>query len=109
MANNRVLPNDNSTTPIVAPIIRWIPLGYTQITSLGTAIGIGPIPTDAIMATIEVEGAAIRYRDDGTPPTASVGMPLVPGQEFSYSVIDFTAIQFIQQAVGAKLNISFYK
>lgn len=108
MSNNRVLP-DGSTTPIVATVIRWIPLGYTQITSLASATGIGPVPIDAIMALIEVEGAAVRYRDDGSAPTASVGMPLVPGQEFSYSVVDFTQIEFIQQSSGAILNISWYK
>lgn len=92
---------------------KWTPLGYIQITALSSAIGLGPlvtvIPVNTVMCLISVEGAAVRWRDDGTPPTATVGMPLAVGQEFQYTVTDFTLIQFIQQAAGAILNVSFYK
>ena len=112
MANFRSSP-DGATTPIIAPVIRWIPLGYAQApvpASAQTFAGLSiAIPADAIIALISAEGAGVRYRDDGVAPTATVGMPLAAGQEFQYGVTDFTQIQFIQQAVGAVLNVAFYK
>ena len=46
-------------------------------------------------------------RDDGTAPTASVGMPLAVGVPLQYDG-DLTGIKFIEQAASAKLNISYY-
>lgn len=91
---------------------KWTPLGYGQITNLSAAAVLSaalPIPTDAIMVLIEAEAAGVRWRDDGTAPTATVGMPLSAGQEFQYTVVDFSKIQFIQSSAGAILNVSFYK
>lgn len=84
----------------------WQPLGYVQITSLGSATGLSP-PANATIAEITVEAAGIRYRDDGTSPTASVGMPVAPGNSFQYAG-DLTAVQFIQQTSGAIINVSYY-
>lgn len=93
---------------------KWTPLGYSQITSLAAAVDIKSgslttIPTDAIIALISVEGAAIRWRDDGVNPTAAIGMPMAVGQEFQYTVDDFSKIKFIQQAATATINVSYYK
>jgi hypothetical protein len=55
------------------------PLGYQQITSLSSATAL-TVPTGATVAVIIPETQAIRWRDDGTNPTASVGMPLASGQ-----------------------------
>jgi len=53
------------------------------------------------------ENAAIRWRDDGVAPTASVGMPLAAGVTLQYDG-DISRVRFIQQTAGAKLNISYY-
>lgn len=87
--------------------IYWAPLGYVQITSTSSAIGLSP-PSEATIAEITVEAQAIRYRDDGTSPTASVGMPVAAGNSFQYAG-DLTAIKFIAQVSGAILNVSYYK
>ena len=83
------------------------PLGYQQITSLSASTGLTP-PVEASIAEIIVEAQGIRYRDDGTAPTASVGMPVAAGNAFQYSG-DLSAIKFIQQTSGAILNVSYYK
>ena len=92
--------------------LKWTPLGYIQLTSLSVAGPIGPlvtvIPVNAIMCLIQAEVAGVRWRDDGVAPTATVGMPLAAGQEFQYTSNDLTQINFIQQAAGAILNVSFY-
>jgi len=84
------------------------PLGYTQITSLGAAVGLGTVPDGARIALIHAETQNARWRDDGTDPTASVGMTLVAGADFLYTG-DFSAIKFIETAASAKLNVSYYK
>lgn len=84
----------------------FAPLGYVQITNLTSAVGLSA-PAGAVIAEIVVEAQGIRYRDDGTAPTASIGMPVAAGNSFQYAG-DFTAIQFIQQTSGAILNVSYY-
>lgn len=95
------------TPPLIHGRMFWAPLGYVQITSLASATGLVP-PASATIAEVTVEGAGIRYRDDGTAPTASVGVPVATGNSFQYAG-DLTAIQFIQQTSGAIINVSYYK
>jgi hypothetical protein len=82
------------------------PLGYVQIT-LSALSGLNP-PAQSTMALISCSVASIRWRDDGVNPTASVGMPMNPGQEFQYSG-DMNAIKFIAQSGTPVLDISFYR
>jgi len=88
--------------------------GYQQITSLSSAQsltipnnnpqGLSGTPTTAI---IRCETQAVRWRDDGVAPTASVGMPLAVGDTLVYDG-DLKKIQFIEQTTSAKLNVSLY-
>jgi hypothetical protein len=63
------------------------PVGYTIIQNSGTV--------------------AVRWRDDGTAPTATVGMILNAGGELDYAG-DPANLQFIQSAAGGQLEVSFY-
>ena len=81
-------------------------LGYQQITSLGSSTAL-TVPVGATMALIVADTQAVRWRDDGTAPTASVGMPLAVGVSLSYDG-DLKAVRFIQQASSATLNVSYY-
>lgn len=88
--------------------------GYQQISSLSAAAGL-TVPTvtpeglngKPVFALIIAEGAPVRWRDDNTAPTASVGMPLAIGVPLQYDG-DLSKIKFIQQSATAKLNISYY-
>ena len=89
-------------------------LGYQQITSLSAATGLtGPskdgqgLAWKPAIAMITPETQGVRWRDDDTDPTASVGMPLAAGTTLQYDG-DLTKIKFIEQVAGAKLNISYY-
>lgn len=84
----------------------FAPLGYQQITSLSAATAL-TIPAGATVAVIQAETQAVRWRDDGTNPTASVGQPLTTGVLFTYRG-NLTAIKFIEQTASAKLNVSYY-
>jgi len=89
-------------------------LGYQQITSLSSATNLTVPSTDVqglscrpAIAIITPESQAVRWRDDGTAPSATVGMPLAAGTTLQYDG-DLTKIQFFEQAGGAKLNVSYY-
>lgn len=89
-------------------------MGYQQISSLSSAASLTvPAMTPAglkaqpVFALIIAEGQSVRWRDDKTAPTASVGMPLAVGVPLQYDG-DLTNIQFIEQVAGAKLNVSYY-
>ena len=84
------------------------PAGYQQYTSLASATPLTNVPAGSTMALICAEVAGVRWRDDGTNPTASVGQPVGAGQCFSYSG-NFSAIKFIQQSASATLDVSYYK
>jgi hypothetical protein len=81
-------------------------LGYQQITSLSSAAGLTP-PQGATLALIVPETQNVRWRDDGTNPTASIGMPIFVGASLSYDG-DFNKIKFIEETSSAKLNVSYY-
>jgi hypothetical protein len=89
-------------------------IGYQQITSLSAAAGLTVPANDKAgnkqqptFALIIAEGKDVRWRDDGTAPTATVGMPLIVGVPLQYDG-DLTNIKFIETAASAKLNISYY-
>lgn len=87
------------------------PLGYCQLTLSGTAALIstcsGGVPAKSTWAAISVETAAVRWRDDGTSPTATVGMPENAGNRLYYSG-DMTKLSFIAQTGAPVIDISFY-
>jgi len=64
------------------------------------------VPEFAVSATICVEGAAARYTDDGSTPTATIGIPVAAGQCFAFGgqLASFRII-----GSGATLDISYYK
>lgn len=82
------------------------PAGFVQLTNLSSAVGIGTGAGRA--ALIQCLNQHVRWRDDGTAPTTSVGMRIHAGETFLY-LGDPRAIQFIEETAGAELNISMYE
>ena len=89
------------------------PFGYQQITSLTGVVALTvptPVNQEANYCVIQCEGATtniVRWRDDGTNPTTSVGMLLFGGQEMDYSG-DLNTIRFIDSVGSSILNVSYY-
>ena len=84
--------------------------GFQQITSLNASIGL-TVPDGVRYAIIECDhtaGQYVRWRDDGTAPSATVGMTIPPGAQLIYNASDLKQIRFIEEAAGAKLNIAYY-
>ena len=82
------------------------PKGYEQITGLSSVKTL-TVPADAQFALIQVESKDVRWRDDGTDPTASVGMLLLANQDIWYAN-DLSKLKFIETAASAKLNVAYY-
>ena len=86
-----------------------IPKGYQQLTNLSAATGL-TVPSGARFVLLRAEGADVRWRDDGTDPTATVGQLLKAGDTIAFEYGgNLQAIKFVQAAAGAILNASYYR
>lgn len=92
-------------TTYVADAVLY-PDGYTRITDLSSVVGIEG--GNGRVALLQALNQNIRWRDDGTNPTTSVGMRLHAGETFLYNG-DLAKIRFIEEASGAELNVSRYQ
>ena len=107
---NAIKPNADGSINVVVVTDKpysLTPLGYQQIVGMAAATSL-IVPAGATIADITIEGQPIRYRDDGVAPTTTVGMLLYQSQSFRY-IGNLAAIQFIQTAVAATLDISYYR
>lgn len=86
---------------------RLVPAGYQQLTILGSASAL-TVPAGTKLTMIQAEAQAVRYRDDGTDPTASVGMVIAAGQTVAYNG-NPSAVKIIESTAGAKVNVLYYK
>lgn len=84
------------------------PAGYVRISSLSSAVGLGTIPTGTKLILIQPETQSVRWRDDGTNPTASIGNLLAANSVLSYNG-DPQAFKVIETTTSAILNVSFYR
>lgn len=83
------------------------PNGFQQITSVAAATGI-TAPDGTKVAMIQVTTQNVRWRDDGTNPTTTIGMRLIANDILVYSGV-MSAIKFIEETGSAVLNITYYK
>lgn len=63
----------------------------------------------ATAALIIVETNAVRWRADGTAPTAAVGNPINAGDPPFFYVGDPSKLVFIAQSGSAVVNLNYYK
>jgi hypothetical protein len=94
-------------------------LGYAQSGAVDTATLVSSltfqgqpaagIPPGTSLLLIQAQTQAVRWRDDGTAPTTTVGYPLAAGVDFRYTGANSGALQFISQTAGAILNVVAYR
>lgn len=82
-------------------------VGFQQMTALASATAM-TVPAGARIATIQAESQTVRWRDDGTSPTATVGNRIFVGDTLVYDAADLAVVKFIEEVASAKLNIHFY-
>jgi hypothetical protein len=87
------------------------PLGCGQL-AVDTAVLLstisGGIPAGTAFALIDAEGQNVRWRDDATAPTASVGKRIIKDSGDLIYDGDLTALKLIGEAAGGKVNVAFY-
>ena len=86
------------------------PLSFEAITVTDTATGLTTIPATANKAIVTVETASLRYRDDGTNPTSTVGHFMRPGAVIFLTgrnaISNFNVIR--TGATSSKINVDYY-
>lgn len=80
-------------------------VGFQQIAVLTTAQSL-TVPRDARAALIQTETQPVRWRDDGTNPTAAIGMRLIVGETLYYDG-ELSKLRVIEEAASAKINITY--
>lgn len=87
------------------------PMGYQQLTISTTATAL-TVPTNAMAALVVVRTNSIRWRDDGTAPTDSVGMPYgassLPQTFVLYGAASLANWRGIRISADAEVNVSYY-
>ncbi|MDM9556058.1 hypothetical protein QU926_20810 [Pseudomonas asiatica] len=84
------------------------PLGYQQMAVATGSVSPAPVaPDGTIVALMKIEGAPVRYRDDGVNPTQAIGMPLTVGESLVYDAV-MLDMRLIAQQGGAIVNIAYY-
>lgn len=84
-------------------------LGYVQFAagSLATPQPL-VVPVGTTVIELRCEAQAVRFRDDGVNPTATVGFPLAVGEVMQYTSSSSPSFRVIEQVGGAVLNVIFY-
>ncbi|KKN73880.1 hypothetical protein LCGC14_0396820 [marine sediment metagenome] len=93
------------------------PSDYAIVTVSSTALTLAntspAMPSGTKQAVITVEDDQVRYREDGTSPTASEGHLLEAGDVLQYlggsHEQTLAAVKFIRVTADAKLKVSYYK
>jgi len=100
--------NASNATPVyLGSIPGGASKGYQQLGTLSSAVNL-TVPSGASNALIAVSGAPVRWRSDGTAPTASVGMPVAAGATLVVGGPLMSTIQFIQQSGTAELDVNYF-
>jgi hypothetical protein len=82
-------------------------LGYQQITSLSSSTAL-TVPAGTQVVIMKPAAQAVRFRDDGTAPTGSIGYPIAVGTEYIYTAGSPAAIRVIESAASATLDVLYY-
>lgn len=82
-------------------------LGYQQSASFSSATNLPSIPNSAREALVCIEGNAVRWRDDGVAPTATVGTPIAAGQCQRFTFF-LGQVQFIPETGSATADVTYY-
>lgn len=100
--------------PNFVPYYGGAQLGYQQVTSMSSSTAL-TVPVDgrslpATKAFICVEAQGVRWRDDGTAPTSTVGQfnLSTAGSCMWYNQEPLANLRFILITAGAILNVNYY-
>lgn len=81
----------------------------STVTPFSLTVPLAPTtsPTPPTYAIIQAEAQALRWRDDGTDPTTTIGMTIPAGGELRYDG-DLKKIRLVNAVAGSIANVSYY-
>ena len=89
-----------------------VPLGHCQLAAFSAATLLsscsGGIPAKTACALMVAETNSVRWWDDGTVPTATVGMLWATGVYWGY-LGAMSKLQFIPSTGSATVDVTFYQ
>lgn len=88
------------------------PMGFQSLSVTNSSAVAPTVPSGANMAIIGVENNSVRYRDDGTAPTTSIGLMVNPGNTMEIHdvvVLDATSFIAVDNSATATLSILYYQ
>ena len=86
---------------------RVVPLGYQQLTPLTTATAL-TVPPGAQFCWMKCTGQNVRWRDDGTNPTSTVGVLMQTTDHAIWYAGKLSKLKFIQVSATATLDVLYY-
>ena len=94
--------------------VATIPAAQTPVAPSQEALGVATataltVPAGATRAVVTVEAQTVRWRDDGTAPTASSGSLLAVGSVTVFYGASMKAVEFIQTTASATIDVSYYR
>lgn len=102
------MPGKKKASPTPQSYFKQSAGAYQQLAAFnGAAVGL-TVPSGATYAVMQAEGGDVRWRDDGTSPTGTVGMLIASGSTLVYDG-KLAGIKVIGAAAGSKLNVSYYR
>lgn len=105
---NEPVPTGESSDPKRVSSIQpgKTPLGYQRLISITASTAL-TVPDGTTEVRLQAETKPIRWRDDGSPPTASVGSYIPAGKSIKY-LGDASAIRVFGEDSTAILHVSYY-
>jgi len=88
--------------------MQLVPLGFEQLPASGSAQGLPDIPKGATFGYIQCQDDPIRWRDDGTDPTAATGHRMFDGDDLWFNA-ELHKFRFITESGTPVLTVSYYK
>lgn len=88
-----------------------VPAGFQRIVTNSTAVALNStVRAAATVLDITVDTQSVRYRADGTAPTATTGILLASGQTYRLDGFNGTSVlKFARVAAGAIINVQGWK
>lgn len=81
--------------------------GFQQVASFSTSTGFTP-PAGSTVCFIQAEGNSVRFRTDGSAPTATIGQLLATGVLLQETA-NLAGIKFIPTTGNATLDVDCYR
>ena len=84
-------------------------LGYEKLAVAASAVGLASVPSEATVAHIQCDTAAVRFRFDGTAPTSSEGTTIAADGSITLIGSDVLAqVKFIRTtSTSASLKVAY--